>query len=144
MEYILGSIITALTFLFFIKKEKGSAYKDKPIKLGVSQSSMFNLTKTSMLISMYLNKKPLVSQASKHYDSLYVKVLFMDSKAYWIKDNTFFVADMENDEVDGETTRPVDIMAMDKVELDKMMFIVDTLTEGKKDDSSDPGHSWLQ
>ncbi len=42
--------------------------------------------------------------------------------------------------IDEENKIRVDMMAMDKVELDKMIFIVDKLTEGLTDDSGNSGH----
>ena len=59
----------------------------------------------------------------------------MDEQAYWIKDNVFYTADMDGDYVDKDTTRRVDTMAMNTVQLDKMMFIVDKLREGNLNDS---------
>jgi hypothetical protein len=67
----------------------------------------------------------------------------MDDKAYWIKNNTVFVSEI----IDGDlssisesTAKVVDMMALDKVELDKMVFIVETLTEGLTNDSSGSGN----
>jgi len=58
----------------------------------------------------------------------------MDNNAYWIKDNVFYMADMSSDGmVDKDTTRIVDTMAMNKVQLDKMMFIIDRLREDTYD-----------
>ncbi len=58
----------------------------------------------------------------------------MDDQAYWIKDNTFYTADMVQGTVDKETTRIVDTMTMNKVQLDKMIFIIDRLREEAFDD----------
>ena len=65
----------------------------------------------------------------------------MDSKAYWIKDNVFYSADMAPDgTVDKDTTQKVDTFSLNKVQLDKMVFIVDRLTEGLDDDSRYSGN----
>jgi hypothetical protein len=64
---------------------------------------------------------------------MYTRVVFVENQAYWIKNNTLFVADMEDDMVDEATTREVDTMAMDKVQLEKVIYIVEALTEGKKE-----------
>jgi hypothetical protein len=54
----------------------------------------------------------------------------MDNQAYWIKDNLFYTADMSIDgNVNKDTTRIVDTMTMNSVQLDKMMFIIDRLRE---------------
>ena len=62
-----------------------------------------------------------------------------DDRAYWIKDNTFYEANLVDGEVDKNTTKVVDTMTMDKVELDKMAFIVQKLTEGTRNDFGNPG-----
>jgi hypothetical protein len=49
---------------------------------------------------------------------------------YWIVNNTFYVADIVDGNVEENTTRLVDTMTMDKVQLDKIMFIVEKLREG--------------
>jgi hypothetical protein len=67
--------------------------------------------------------------------------MFLDGRAYWIKDNQFYCADLVNGNVDQETAKPVDTMGMDKVQLDKMFFIVQKLTEGKADDRRSSGNS---
>jgi hypothetical protein len=59
-----------------------------------------------------------------------INVAIMDDKAYWIHNNTFYVADIVNDEVDKTTSRPVNTMEMSLYEINKMMFIVDHLNEG--------------
>lgn len=80
-------------------------------------------------------------QSIKHDNLTNIRVIIMDNSAYWIKDNTFYVADMSEDgTVNKDTTRVVDTMAMNKVQLDKMVFIVDKLTEGLYDDSGSSGN----
>ena len=66
--------------------------------------------------------------------------MFVDDRAYWIKDNQFMVAETENGMVVNDTSARVDTMAMDSVELDKMVFIVGKLTEGINNDRGDSGN----
>ena len=69
-----------------------------------------------------------------------IKVLILDGSAYWIKDNNFYTASVDQSgTVDKETTRIVDIMTMTSVELDKMLFIMDKLREGLDNDSGSTG-----
>ena len=82
-------------------------------------------------------KKKMITQSSKHEERTNVKVVIMDNKAYFIKNGTFYCADMHGTEIDGANATSVDTMAMDKVQLDKMLFIMDQLRDGKKDDSGD-------
>ncbi len=63
------------------------------------------------------------------------------TKAYWISDNKVLEAPINEDgRIDFESALPIDTMGMDKVELDKISFIVDRLTEGNSNDSSNPRH----
>ena len=75
-----------------------------------------------------------VTQAAKHYDKTHIRIIMVQNKAYWIKDSVLYVAQIINGEVDHDSAKEVDIMSMDKVQLDKMMFIVDKLTEGTTND----------
>lgn len=69
-----------------------------------------------------------------------IKVIIIDNSAYWIKDNTFYTAFVDDSGmVDKDTTRVVDTMTMDAVELDKMLFIMDRLREGLTNDSGGSG-----
>lgn len=67
-------------------------------------------------------------------------MLTTETQAYWIKNNTVYVAEIENGIVLNETTKVVDIMGMDKVQLDEMMFIIEKLTEGNINDNWNPGN----
>lgn len=81
-------------------------------------------------------KKPEKQTQSKmHSSKTNIRVIVMEDQAYWIKDNIFYTADILGDGVDKETTRRVDTMVMNKVQLDKMMFIIDRLREGNSNDS---------
>ena len=111
-----------------------------PVKY--SQSNLFNMIAPFLPSNdqiRMMNPKP--SQAINYNKKMYVKILFLDQKAYWIKDNSFFVADVVDGNVLEDSARKVDTMGMDKVELDKMSFIVDKLTEGLSNDSGNSGKS---
>jgi hypothetical protein len=142
VEYFLGSLLTILTLIFASKvfSKKTEEYKVSPI--AYTQSYAHDLISPLMppggLTGAY---KPLVSQAQSHQDKTNVRVIFVDNKAYWISNNQFLVADAENGMVVNDTATRVDTMAMDSVELDKMVFIVDKLTEGKQNDSRDSGYT---
>lgn len=59
-----------------------------------------------------------------------VSVAFLEDKAYWVIDNTFYEADIIDGQVDRETSKPVDAFEMTNLEVMKMLFILDNLTEG--------------
>ena len=64
----------------------------------------------------------------------------MDGSAFWIKDNVFYTAQMDEGGVDKDTTSAVDTTHMDKVQLDKMLFIIDQLRDGNVNDSGGSGN----
>jgi hypothetical protein len=141
VEYFLGALITILTLIFAAK-----VFSKKTDEYNVPSIS-YTQSYTHDLISPLLPSggltgafKPLVSQAQKHQDKTNVKVLFVDGKAYWISNNQFLVAETEGGMVINDTATRVDTMAMDSVELDKMVFIVDKLTEGINNDRGDSGY----
>ena len=97
------------------------------------------------IVSPFINKDTLkknkrVTQTRKHFDKTNLRVIIVEDEAYWIKDNIFYTARMTSEGVDKETTSVVDTMDMDKVQLDKMLFIIDQLRDGKTDDSGSSGN----
>ena len=59
-----------------------------------------------------------------------INVAIIENQAYWIHGNTFYMADIVDDEIDKNTSRPVDTINMSLYELNKMLFIIDHLNEG--------------
>lgn len=140
MQYFLGSIVTLLIIYFY------SAMARKKIDLNVksntmySQSYMHRVLRPLIPNNNELNRMyPIKTQSRLHKKKTYLRILFMDNKAYWIKDSVFYFAEMQDGRIIEETTQKVDIMNMDRVELDKMSFIVEKLTEGFGNDNSNPG-----
>jgi hypothetical protein len=87
----------------------------------------------------YSRKMMNKTQSKMHYDKTNVKVIILDNQAYWIKDNIFYKAPIDGQSIDKESAEQVDTMHMDKVQLDKMLFIMDKLREGINDDSRGSG-----
>lgn len=141
MDFLIGAVVATLV-IFFIKNKM--THHDKITKFSIptiSQSRRFNMLKAGYLMMNVLEFKPkLETQATKHRESTYIKIAFLDDKAYWINSNVFYTANLVNGEIDKESTKMVDTMTMDKVELEKIIFIVEQLTEGSKNDSSDSGN----
>jgi hypothetical protein len=75
------------------------------------------------------------TQSKNHYDKTNIKVIIVDNNAYWIKDNIFYKAPLVDQLIDKDSAEQVDTISMDKVQLDKMLFIMDKLREGINDDS---------
>ena len=73
---------------------------------------------------------------------MFTQVVVTKNKAYWIKDNTFLVAPINEDgEIDREAATAVDTMSMSKVQLEEISLIVEELTRGKGYDSGSAGKS---
>ena len=95
----------------------------------------------SMLQYRYSNRKKntrrlkVNSQSKIHHDKTNIRVIIFDNDAYWIKDNIFYRAPLVDQIIDKDSAERVDTIHMDKVQLDKMLFIMDKLREGVDDDS---------
>lgn len=132
MEYIIG-FLSAFTFIYLFVRIQ---YRYDVLKQNVK------FVRSSQSRNHYLfnnnipkkKSKKINRQSSNHDKNINIKVIIMDDQAYWIKDNTFYTADMVQGTVDKETTRIVDTMTMNKVQLDKMIFIIDRLREEAFDD----------
>jgi len=106
----------------------------KKIKITNSQSHTYALVKP-FLTKPAIEKIEKKSQSLNHHNNHNITAIIVDENAYWIKDNSVYVADMINENIDSNTKRVVDMMSMDGVELDKMLFIVDKLTDRSKNDN---------
>ncbi len=140
MEFFIGSVVTIVTYIVAHRVAKRDVDGSKsPIKISYSQSHVYDL------IRPFLNFVPppeigLPRQSNKYLQNSYIKIMVMNNKAYWIKNNIFYVADVLNGEVQKETQKEVDTMSMSKVELNEMMFIVEKLRE-EDNDYRGPGQS---
>ena len=129
----IGTTVTLLLFFYVYILRNGVKNKKETI---ISQS---------MLQYRYSKRKnnsrrlKTSSQSKTHYDKTNIKVIIFDNNAYWIKDNIFYRAPLVNQLIDKDSAEQVDTIHMDKVQLDKMLFIMDKLREGIKDDSRGSG-----
>jgi hypothetical protein len=80
------------------------------------------------------------SQSKNHYDNTNTKVIIFDNDAYWIKHNIFYKAPLVDQLINKDAAEQVDTISMDKVQLGKMLFIMDKLREGINDDSRGSGN----
>lgn len=143
MDYIIGfwlALSSVSVVVWYVTNKRVDNFEKFNTTIRYRQSHVHNLVAPLLPPEVFVKKrKP--TQASKHEASTNIRVIIMDDMAYWIKDHTFYSASMGPDgTVDKETTTQVDTMHMNKVQLDKMVFIVDKLTEGLQNDNGDPGH----
>ena len=136
MNNLYGAIGTTVTvlMLFYIYLLRNSVKNSK--QEIISQSMLQHRYSSRKNNSRRLKTK---SQSKIHFDKTNIKVIIFDNSAYWIKDNIFYKAPLVNQLIDKDAAEQVDTMGMDKVQLDKMLFIMDRLREGIKDDSRGSG-----
>jgi len=136
MEYFLGSLITLLIMSYFGKRS--AKVMSKPLnRPRISQSYIDDMISQKM-IEQFLPVVKKKTQSSEYKASQEVRVIIIEGEAYWIVDQTLYVANIVDGIVDNETTRKVDTMTMNDVQLEKTQFIVQKLTEGKGNDSGYP------
>jgi hypothetical protein len=133
MEYLLGALVTLFSVLMLNRMFSKQIRKDGRVTMPVTQSYLHNFLKGYEEISLSVQED---TQSSKFVKNQHVKVMIVENEAYWIHNNQLYVAMYKNGEVDDLSAEKVDTMSMDSVQLEKTMFIVERLTEGKDDSSS--------
>ena len=137
MNSLYGAIVTtvAVVLLFCMYLMLTKKTNNKPMI--VSQSMLQYRYSNRQKNSRKLNVR---SQSKVHHDKTNIRVIIVENSAYWIKDNIFYKAPLVNELIDKESAEQVDTINMDKVQLDKMLFIMDKLREGINDDSRGSGN----
>ena len=135
MEYFLGSVITLLAMFITTRLILPRSKQNIPSPFRYRQSHIFEIVKPLLPLIDFIERPKARRQSSEHVDKVNIRVIIVDSLAYWVKDNIFYVADIDGMEIQKDTARVVDTIHMDKVQLDKMLFIMDQLRDGKDNDS---------
>ena len=138
MEYILIVGLTSIVSWSIIRVIRKNAKKGFSKTL-YSQSDIHKLLKYFFSLNITNSEKPL-SQLTKRKERDMIKVIVMGNLAYWVSENIFYVAEAIDGEVIPQTAEPVDTNSMSRKDLDKMLFILDSLKNGKKNDSSSAGN----
>jgi hypothetical protein len=138
MEYIILVGLTIAASWFIIRVIRKSARKGFSQTL-YSQSDIHNLLKYFFSLNISNNQKH-PSQLTKRKEKDMIKVIVMGNLAYWVSENIFYVAEAIDGEVIPQTAEPVDTNSMSRKDLDKMLFILDSLKNGNKNDSSSAGN----
>jgi hypothetical protein len=138
MEYILAIGLTLAMSWSIIELNRYRVLKNLN-NVRYSQSDIHQKILDIVPAKTY-NKIEIESQSAKHAASTMIKIIVIENKAYWVKDNVFYFADTTNGDIVDVTAKPVDISSMSKQDMDKMLFILDNLRKGKKDDSSSTGN----
>lgn len=129
MEYLIGFLIAITAMIFVIRVIRNEEYvPDREVS--VSQSDIHKLIYPYLFVADILSKEVPETQMTEFYKEVYVKVVIVNDKAYWISENKFMVANMLNGEVDKESQKQVDTISMSDVELKVMISIIEELTRG--------------
>lgn len=129
VEYLIGTVMSIGIIYFVGRRSLRSVKIDRMPSVRHRQSHIFEIVKPLLPPLDLAKKKRVLTQAQKYDKTVNVKVIILGNKAFWIKDNTLFMANITDDGIDKESASEVDTMGMSKVELDKMLFIVDQLTD---------------
>ena len=133
MDFLIGAIVTMFAYSISQRIIRKTLPKDENISvINYSQSHIYDLMRPFLEFADVVSSN-VPTQSINYLNNAYMKVMVVNSKAYWIKNNTFYVADVVEGEVKKETTKEVDTMAMDRVELNEMLFIVEKLREESDD-----------
>lgn len=137
MNNIWGALSLTIPFLLFIGylvffKNKTA---DSPIMTQAMLHHKYSMQKK------YIDKLNRKSQSQIRREKENVRVIVVENEAYWIKDNAFYTAPLINDLINKDAAVQVDTTHMDKVQLDKMLFILDRLREGINNDSRGSGNA---
>jgi hypothetical protein len=133
MDFLLGTVTTTLILFIFLVFLINKRNKREPFFLiRYSQSHIHRILSPLLpqvdQISKINNKD---NQSSRHLKNTNVRVLIVEGKAYWTKNNVFYVSNIVDGDIDKDNAQVVDTMGMNKVELDKMLFIIDQLRKGE-------------
>ncbi len=138
MLYLLCIMLTSIVFcaiLILMNKKRNKSFN----KVLYRQSDMHNILKDFFFKDIFDDK--IVNSQSKIWrDKQTTKVVIIDQKAYWVSNNMFYVGDTVDGKVKPETGKPLDTTKMSKREVDKMLFILDNLKNGKINDSGSAGN----
>lgn len=136
---IIGLTIAIASSIIIIAVKRRKKYFAKIV---YTQSDIHQIVKNFLPKDLFEVPK-LISQARKHVRKNTVRVLIIEDQAYWVHDNMFYMADTYDGSVNPETVRPVDTNNMSKRDIDKMLFILDSLRNGNSDDSSSAWNNGL-
>jgi hypothetical protein len=76
------------------------------------------------------NQNKGLSQMNKFLNKDSVNVAIVNKKAYWVSDNTFYVAKIDEEgHIDTENAKEIDVFSLSNREASNLLKILDSLTE---------------
>lgn len=137
MEIVLSFVLTSLSIsaIIIIMNKKQKNIFNKTV---YKQSDMHKMLK--IFFNKEINNKKRISQSEKRKNNKNTNVVILKNKAYWVANNIFYMGDVENGEVKQETAQPVNTSELSETDINKLLFILDTLKGGKANDSGSAGN----
>jgi archaellin len=138
MQAILTIGLTLIAFysiIIIMNKKRKKSFN----KVLYRQSDMHNILKNFFFKDIF-DDKVITSQSKIWKEKQTTRVVIIDQRAYWVSNNMFYVGDTVDGKVRPETGKPLDTTKMSKREVDKMLFILDNLKNGKINDSGSAGN----
>jgi hypothetical protein len=138
MLYFAVAVLTIVVFyciLIFSSKINKKKYKKHVYK----QSDMHEMLKVFFNKDIN-NTSSLTSQLKKRKGEKTTKVIILGSSAYWVSENVFYVGLAVDGKAKPETGVPLDTSELSKTDINKLLFILDTLKGGKANDSGSTGN----
>lgn len=119
---------------------KGRKPKVSLKKYVYKQSTLHQLAKLVLPTNAELiARKP--TQYKNYIKNKTVRVITTpEGKAYWVKDNKFFCANVQDGEFDPDLGKEINTNELSKKEIDKLLFILDNLNRGITNDSGSTGN----
>lgn len=137
MEYVITVGLTFILFCFIIiiREQMHKKIYNKNV---YRQSDMHQMLK--IFFNKTITDNNVTSQLKKRKEDKVTKVIILDNNAYWVSDNIFYVGLAVNGEVKPETAVPLDTSELSKTDINKLLYILDTLKGGKTNDSGSTGN----
>jgi hypothetical protein len=138
MEYLIGFLLALLSF-FILNKLVSNTVSKNPIEAPQFSQSYIHALLGQYVIDIVKPKHQPERQSTERLKKNSIRAFFWQDDVYWIEDGFLVTAKLKENQIDEKTKKRVDTHSLDKVELDKMIFIVDKLTEGNENDSRNSG-----
>lgn len=136
MEYFIGSILTILTFIIVNNLIQNKINEHIPMPL-FSQSRRYHVLKSYL---KYKKKHKVERQSTKNQPKGSTRGIVVGNTIYWIEDGFLVTANFVNGKPEESSKKRVDTYSMNDVELKRIVFIVDKLSEGRSDDTGNTGN----
>lgn len=136
MEYFIGSALTIIAFMVLNRAIEKTRNVNTPIPI-FNQSRKYYVLKSYL---RYSKKRNTERQSTKKVPKDSTRGIVVGNTIYWIEDGFLVTANFVNGKPEESSKKRVDTHSMNDVELKRIVFIVDKLSEGRSDDTGNTGN----